>query len=157
MLLFTIFEWKQWRFEKKIDFRVNSGYEFLNESNFFFLQNDANSLDDDGGGGFFWDPPPAKNRDATKNLEGMAVIQEELSQATLRIRQLEDELKFLRANSSERIDEINDTLRKDELSRAKQDMVNLIAHIGQNVRLNQLTKHFFPNVTIFHFIFSFFS
>lgn len=64
--------------------QVNLGSFFL-----FLSQNDV-SQDDEGE--FFWDPMSAKNRNS-KNQNHGRQLQEQLAQATVRIRDLETELK----------------------------------------------------------------
>lgn len=54
------------------------------------LQNDNNQ--DDEGEVFFWDPPSAKNRNS-KNQNHVRQLQEQLVQATMKIRDLEAEVK----------------------------------------------------------------
>lgn len=54
------------------------------------FQNDSNH--DDEGEVFFWDPPSTKNRNS-KSRNHVRQLQEQLAQATLKIRDLEIELK----------------------------------------------------------------
>ena len=54
-----------------------------------------------------------------------------MSQASSRIRELENELKVIKANDGR--DETIDGHQKGEILRAKQDMVNRIIQIGEKV------------------------
>ena len=65
--------------------------EYPKIENFYNLfQNGSNH--DDESEVFFWDPPSAKNR-SSKGQNHMRQLQEQLAQATVRIRDLEVELK----------------------------------------------------------------
>lgn len=54
----------------------------------------------------------------------------------MRIRELEDKLKLLKASTGDRTDEIKEGHQKAELMRAKQDMVNRIIQIGEKVEIH---------------------
>lgn len=75
----------------------NNKYKLLASDEYLFiismicsLQNDNNQ--DDEGEVFFWDPPSAKNRNS-KNQNHVRQLQEQLVQATMKIRDLEAEVK----------------------------------------------------------------
>ncbi|XP_046489774.1 thyroid receptor-interacting protein 11 isoform X2 [Neodiprion pinetum] len=94
---------------------------------------DGNHQNDDGSA-FFWDPPSAKNRDAKKDNQ-TRLLQEQLSQATVKIRELEAELKTVRrVNAQSSKEDVLDCHQKTELLRAKQDMINRIIQMGEKNR-----------------------
>lgn len=96
------------------------------------LQNDNNQ--DDEGEVFFWDPPSAKNRNS-KNQNHVRQLQEQLVQATMKIRDLEAEVKRIqKVNNSSLKDELTDGHQKAEFLRAKQDMVNRIIQMEEKSR-----------------------
>ncbi|KAK1137645.1 hypothetical protein K0M31_002143 [Melipona bicolor] len=83
---------------------------------------------------FFWDPPSAKNR-SSKSQNHVRQLQEQLAQATVRIRDLEVELKRVqKVNNSSLKDEFTDGHQKAEFLRAKQDMVNRIIQMEEKSR-----------------------
>ncbi|XP_024947809.1 thyroid receptor-interacting protein 11 isoform X2 [Cephus cinctus] len=104
--------------------------ELLNSKD---AENDVDQ--DDDGGGYFWDPPSIRARDARSQNQSK-LLQEQLTQATLRIRELEAELKKVQKVSATTglKDEITDGHQKAELLRAKQDMVNRIIQMGEKSR-----------------------
>lgn len=80
-----------------IELLPNNKYKLLASDEYLFiismicsLQNDNNQ--DDEGEVFFWDPPSAKNRNS-KNQNHVRQLQEQLVQATMKIRDLEAEVK----------------------------------------------------------------
>lgn len=94
--------------------------------------NDNNQ--DDEGEVFFWDPPSAKNRNS-KNQNHVRQLQEQLVQATMKIRDLEAEVKRIqKVNNSSLKDELTDGHQKAEFLRAKQDMVNRIIQMEEKSR-----------------------
>lgn len=97
--------------------------------------NDSNgSNHDDESEVFFWDPPSAKNR-SSKSQNHVRQLQEQLAQATVRIRDLEVELKRVqKVNNSSLKDEFTDGHQKAEFLRAKQDMVNRIIQMEEKSR-----------------------
>ncbi|XP_053975196.1 thyroid receptor-interacting protein 11-like isoform X1 [Hylaeus volcanicus] len=89
---------------------------------------------DDEGEVFFWDPLSAKNRNS-KNQNHVRQLQEQLAQATMRIRDLETELKCVqKVNNSSLKEELADGHQKAEFLRAKQDMVNRIIQMEEKNR-----------------------
>ncbi|XP_046751442.1 thyroid receptor-interacting protein 11-like isoform X2 [Diprion similis] len=92
------------------------------------------SHQNDDGSAFFWDPPSAKNRDAKKDNQ-TRLLQEQLSQATVKIRELEAELKTVqRVNAQSSKEDVLDCNQRTELLRAKQDMINRIIQMGEKNR-----------------------
>lgn len=80
-----------------IELLPNNKYKLLASDEYLFIismicsfQNDNNQ--DDEGEVFFWDPPSAKNRNS-KNQNHVRQLQEQLVQATMKIRDLEAEVK----------------------------------------------------------------
>ncbi|XP_026302180.1 thyroid receptor-interacting protein 11 isoform X2 [Apis mellifera] len=103
--------------------------EILNSKD---AENDNNQ--DDEGEVFFWDPPSAKNRNS-KNQNHVRQLQEQLVQATMKIRDLEAEVKRIqKVNNSSLKDELTDGHQKAEFLRAKQDMVNRIIQMEEKSR-----------------------
>ncbi|KOX74093.1 Thyroid receptor-interacting protein 11 [Melipona quadrifasciata] len=99
---------------------------------FGIIRNGSNH--DDESEVFFWDPPSAKNR-SSKSQNHMRQLQEQLAQATVRIRDLEVELKRVqKVNNSSLKDEFTDGHQKAEFLRAKQDMVNRIIQMEEKSR-----------------------
>ncbi|KAG7206748.1 hypothetical protein KM043_000671 [Ampulex compressa] len=89
---------------------------------------------DDGGESFFWDPPSAKGRNP-KSQNRVRTLQEQLAQATLRIRELESELiRVQKINTPSPKEESPDGHQKAEFLRAKQDMVNRIIQMEEKTR-----------------------
>lgn len=83
---------------------------------------------------FFWDPVSAKNRNS-KNQNHVLQLQEQLAQATVKIRDLETELKCIqKVNNSSLKEDLTDGHRKAEFLRAKQDMVNRIIQMEEKNR-----------------------
>ncbi|CAD6204984.1 GSCOCG00003085001-RA-CDS, partial [Cotesia congregata] len=105
----------------------------------------------DEGGGFFWDPP-ASNRDIKSNRSQVRELQEQIVQATVRIRELEEELEKFRNKAIDKLDDVADGHQKAEILRAKQDIVNRIIQIGEkgreaerNMKKQQLDESTFVN------------
>ncbi|XP_014610755.1 PREDICTED: thyroid receptor-interacting protein 11-like isoform X2 [Polistes canadensis] len=95
-----------------------------------------NENQDEEGEVFFWDPPSVKNRNS-KYQNHSRQLQEQLAQATMKIRELEAELKRTqKANNNGNImDELPDGHhQKAEYLRAKQDMVNRIVRMEEKNR-----------------------
>ncbi|KZC10008.1 Thyroid receptor-interacting protein 11 [Dufourea novaeangliae] len=94
--------------------------------------NGSNQDDDDEV--FFWDSVSTKNRNS-KNQNHARQLQEQLAQATVRIRDLETELKCVqKVNNAALKDELTDGHQKAEFLRAKQDMVNRIIQMEEKSR-----------------------
>ncbi|GAB1864758.1 Thyroid receptor-interacting protein 11 [Camponotus japonicus] len=83
--------------------------------------------------GVFCDPPCVDNRNA-KN-QNVRQLQEQLAQATVKVRELEYELKHVQkvTNTSLR-DDISDGHQKAEVVRARQDMMNRIIQMEEKTR-----------------------
>ncbi|KAF7383479.1 hypothetical protein HZH66_012829 [Vespula vulgaris] len=93
-----------------------------------------NENQEEDGEVFFWDPPSVKNRNS-KNQNHARQLQEQLAQATMKIRELETELKrSQRVNNGSIMDELPDGHQKAEYLRAKQDMVNRIVRMEEKNR-----------------------
>ncbi|XP_043259414.1 thyroid receptor-interacting protein 11-like isoform X2 [Colletes gigas] len=97
----------------------------MNRTQRLFATNDTHQ--DDDGEVFFWDPLSSKNRN-TKNQNHERQLQEQLAQATMKIRDLETELKCFQK------DEPTEGHQKVEFLRAKQDMVNRIIQMEEKNR-----------------------
>ncbi|XP_011153440.1 thyroid receptor-interacting protein 11 isoform X2 [Harpegnathos saltator] len=84
--------------------------------------------------GVFWDPSCDNNRTA-KNQNHVRQLQEQLAQATVKVRELECELKRVEmVNSTSLKDDIPDGHRRVEVLRVKQDMLNRIIQIEEKTR-----------------------
>ncbi|KAK2587260.1 hypothetical protein KPH14_002996 [Odynerus spinipes] len=95
---------------------------------------ESNENQEDDGEVFFWDPPSVKNRNS-KNQNHARQLQEQLAQATVRIRELEAELKRTqKMNNGSIMDELPDGHQEAEFLRAKQDMVNRIVRMEEKNR-----------------------
>ncbi|XP_043489277.1 thyroid receptor-interacting protein 11-like [Polistes fuscatus] len=97
---------------------------------------ESNENQDEEGDVFFWDPPSVKNRNSKYPNHGRQ-LQEQLAQATMRIRELEAELKRTQKanNNGSIMDELPDGHhQKAEYLRAKQDMVNRIVRMEEKNR-----------------------
>ncbi|OAD53804.1 Thyroid receptor-interacting protein 11 [Eufriesea mexicana] len=82
---------------------------------------------------FFWDPPSTKNRNS-KSQNHVRQLQEQLAQATMKIRDLESEVKRIqKVNNSSLKDELTEEHQKAEFIRAKQDMMNRIIRMEEKV------------------------
>ncbi|XP_076620266.1 uncharacterized protein LOC143341307 isoform X2 [Colletes latitarsis] len=97
----------------------------MNRAQRLFATNDTHQ--DDDGEVFFWDPLSSKNRNS-KNQNHERQLQEQLAQATMKIRDLETELKCFQK------DEPTEGHQKVEFLRAKQDMVNRIIQMEEKNR-----------------------
>ncbi|XP_029054382.2 thyroid receptor-interacting protein 11-like [Osmia bicornis bicornis] len=96
--------------------------------------NDSNDVSQDDEGEFFWDPLSAKNRNSKNQSHGRQ-LQEQLAQATVKIRDLETELKRVQKVSNPSLkEELADGHQKAEFLRAKQDMVNRIIQMEEKNR-----------------------
>ncbi|XP_076289352.1 uncharacterized protein LOC143213413 isoform X2 [Lasioglossum baleicum] len=106
------------------------------------------SHQDDDTEGFFWDPVSTKNRNS-KNQIQTRQLQEQLAQATMRIRDLETELKRVQmVNNSSLKDDLSDGHQTGEFLRAKQDMVNRIIQMEEKSReAERNTKRAQPDET----------
>ncbi|XP_058796926.1 thyroid receptor-interacting protein 11-like isoform X2 [Phymastichus coffea] len=100
-----------------------------------------NGSQDEDAGAFFWDPPPASRSRETKAQAQTKLLQNQLDQATVKIRDLEAELnrvQTLMLNSSNVKDDLHlkdeGLLQKAELLRAKQDVMNRIIQMGEKSR-----------------------
>ncbi|XP_017762227.1 PREDICTED: thyroid receptor-interacting protein 11-like isoform X1 [Eufriesea mexicana] len=83
---------------------------------------------------FFWDPPSTKNRNS-KSQNHVRQLQEQLAQATMKIRDLESEVKRIqKVNNSSLKDELTEEHQKAEFIRAKQDMMNRIIRMEEKSR-----------------------
>ncbi|XP_076675456.1 uncharacterized protein LOC143372793 isoform X2 [Andrena cerasifolii] len=101
--------------------------------------NDINQ--DDESEVFFWDPLSSKNRNS-RSQNHPKQLQEQLAQATVKIRDLETELKRVQK------DELTDGHQKAEFLRAKQDMVNRIIQMEDKSReAERNTKRMQPDET----------
>ncbi|XP_026668003.1 thyroid receptor-interacting protein 11-like isoform X2 [Ceratina calcarata] len=97
-----------------------------------FSANDSNH--DDENEGFFWDPPSTRSRNS-KNQNHVWQLQEQLAQATVRIHDLEAELKRVqKINNFTLKDELTDGHQKAEFLRAKQDIMNRIIQMEEKNR-----------------------
>lgn len=95
---------------------------------------ESNENQEDDGEVFFWDPPSVKNRNS-KNQNHSRQLQEQLAQATMRIRELEAELKRTqKMNNGSIMEELPDGHQKAEFLRAKQDVVNRIVRMEEKNR-----------------------
>ncbi|XP_031778415.1 thyroid receptor-interacting protein 11 isoform X2 [Nasonia vitripennis] len=99
-------------------------------------RNNGAHQDEDAGGGFFWDPPSSRSRKVENQSK---LLQDQLDQATVRIRDLESELNRVQTlNSSNVKDDANikeeGASQKAELLRAKQDVMNRIIQMGEKSR-----------------------
>ncbi|XP_011158549.2 thyroid receptor-interacting protein 11 isoform X2 [Solenopsis invicta] len=84
--------------------------------------------------GIFWDPSCVNNRNA-RNQNHVRQLQEELAQATVKVRELECELKHVqKVNNTSFKDDISDGHQKAEVVRAKQDMLNRIIQMEEKTR-----------------------
>ncbi|XP_057341818.1 thyroid receptor-interacting protein 11-like [Microplitis mediator] len=101
------------------------------ESNVRALETQDVSADE--GGGFFWDPP-ASNREVKSNQNQVRELQDKIDEATVRIRELEEEVEKYRNKSIDKLDDVADGHQKAEILRAKQDIVNRIIQIGEKGR-----------------------
>ncbi|XP_012214535.1 thyroid receptor-interacting protein 11 [Linepithema humile] len=81
----------------------------------------------DDSDGVFWDPSCVDNRNA-RSQNHVRQLQEQLAQATVKVRELECELKRIRK------DDITDGHQKAEVVRAKQDMMNRIIQMEEKTR-----------------------
>ncbi|XP_035726493.1 thyroid receptor-interacting protein 11-like isoform X2 [Vespa mandarinia] len=94
----------------------------------------SNENQEEDGDVFFWDPTSIKNRNS-KNQNHARQLQEQLAQATMKIRELEVELKRTqKVNNGSIMDELPDGHQKAEYLRAKQDMVNRIVRMEEKNR-----------------------
>lgn len=88
----------------------------------------------DDGGGFYWDPRTVKNREPESQKQSR-LLQEQLSRASVKISELETELKRLQngntMNGTSIKEEIAEGHQKTELLRAKQDLMNRIIQMGE--------------------------
>ncbi|XP_014205065.1 thyroid receptor-interacting protein 11-like isoform X2 [Copidosoma floridanum] len=90
-----------------------------------------NGSHDEDGAAFFWDPQPQASRSRTK------LLQDQLDQATLRIRDLESELaltKLMDPTSDAHHPREEGVSQRTEMLRAKQDVTNRIIQIGEKGR-----------------------
>ncbi|KAL0127445.1 hypothetical protein PUN28_005620 [Cardiocondyla obscurior] len=84
--------------------------------------------------GTFWDPSCIDNRNA-RNQSHVHLLQEQLAQAAVKVRELECELKHVqKVNSASFKDDISDGHQKAEVVRAKQDMLNRIIQMEEKTR-----------------------
>ncbi|XP_011876922.1 PREDICTED: thyroid receptor-interacting protein 11-like [Vollenhovia emeryi] len=84
--------------------------------------------------GTFWDLSCVDNRNA-RNQSHVRQLQEQLAQATVKVRELECELKHVqKMNSAAFKDDISDGHQKAEVVRAKQDMLNRIIQMEEKTR-----------------------
>ncbi|XP_011692596.1 PREDICTED: thyroid receptor-interacting protein 11 [Wasmannia auropunctata] len=84
--------------------------------------------------GIFWDPSCVDNRNA-RNQNHVRQLQEQLAQATVKVRELECELKHVqKVNNASFKDDISDGHQKAEVVRAKQDMLNRIIQMEEKTR-----------------------
>ncbi|KAL6266878.1 hypothetical protein P5V15_003706 [Pogonomyrmex californicus] len=93
---------------------------------------DANYADDTEG--TFWDPGSCvDNRNARNQNQNVRQLQEQLAQATVKVRELECELKHVQKvnNATTFKDDISDGHQKAEVVRAKQDMLNRIIQMEE--------------------------
>ncbi|XP_070162015.1 thyroid receptor-interacting protein 11 [Polyergus mexicanus] len=99
---------------------------------------DTNHIDEIEG--VFCDPSCVDNRNA-KN-QNVRQLQEQLAQATVKVRELEYELKHVQkvANTSLR-DDLSDGHQKAEVVRARQDMMNRIIQMEEKTREAERNKH----------------
>ncbi|XP_031836295.2 uncharacterized protein LOC116428606 isoform X1 [Nomia melanderi] len=106
------------------------------------------SHQDDDNEVFFWDPVSTKNRNS-KNQNHTRQLQEQLAQATMKIHDLETELKRVQmVNNSSLKDELPDGHQTAEFVRAKQDMVNRIIQMEEKSReAERNTKRIQPDET----------
>ncbi|XP_032668053.1 thyroid receptor-interacting protein 11-like isoform X2 [Odontomachus brunneus] len=99
----------------------------------FSFQRDTNH-NDETTEGMFWDPSCDNNRNA-RNQNHVRQLQEQLAQATVKVRELECELKRVEmVNCTSLKDDIPDGHRRAEVLRAKQDMLNRIIQIEEKTR-----------------------
>ncbi|XP_011298420.1 thyroid receptor-interacting protein 11 [Fopius arisanus] len=97
------------------------------ETNSYARESNDDSQDDEGGG-FFWDPPSSRNRESN-HVRG---LEEQIAQATVRIKELEEEVKkYQKISSVEMKEEISENQQRGESVRVKQDLVNRIIQIGE--------------------------
>nr|XP_003701706.1 PREDICTED: thyroid receptor-interacting protein 11-like [Megachile rotundata] len=82
---------------------------------------------------FFWDPLATKSRNS-KNQNQARHLQEQLAQASVRIHDLEAELKRVQKVNNPLKEELTDGHQKAEFVRAKQDMVNRIIQLEEKSR-----------------------
>ncbi|KAL2738879.1 thyroid receptor-interacting protein 11-like isoform X2 [Vespula squamosa] len=109
----------------------NRYLHFQGRSNLWQGENENQEED---GEVFFWDPPSVKTRNS-KNQNHARQLQEQLAQATVKIRELEAELKRTqKVNNGSIMDELPDGHQKAEYLRAKQDMVNRIVRMEEKNR-----------------------
>ncbi|XP_018354865.1 PREDICTED: thyroid receptor-interacting protein 11-like isoform X1 [Trachymyrmex septentrionalis] len=92
---------------------------------------DANHSDE--AEGIFWEPSCVDNRNA-KNQNHVRQLQEQLAQATVKVRELECELKHVQKVNASFKDDISDGHQKAEVVRAKQDMLNRIIQMEEKTR-----------------------
>ncbi|KAG5344072.1 TRIPB protein, partial [Acromyrmex charruanus] len=92
---------------------------------------DANHTDE--AEGIFWEPSCVDNRNA-RNQNHVRQLQEQLAQATVKVRELECELKHVQKVNASFKDDISDGHQKAEVVRAKQDMLNRIIQMEEKTR-----------------------
>ncbi|XP_018399446.1 PREDICTED: thyroid receptor-interacting protein 11-like [Cyphomyrmex costatus] len=92
---------------------------------------DANHTDETEG--IFWEPSCIDNRNA-RNQNHVRQLQEQLAQATVKVRELECELKHVQKVDASFKDDISDGHQKAEVVRAKQDMLNRIIQMEEKTR-----------------------
>ncbi|KAG5327287.1 TRIPB protein, partial [Pseudoatta argentina] len=83
--------------------------------------------------GIFWEPSCVDNRNA-RNQNHVRQLQEQLAQATVKVRELECELKHVQKVNASFKDDISDGHQKAEVVRAKQDMLNRIIQMEEKTR-----------------------
>ncbi|XP_066599423.1 thyroid receptor-interacting protein 11-like [Prorops nasuta] len=89
-------------------------------------QDQNDSCQNDEGGGFFWDPPLHNKKSKVQ------LLQDQLAQATLKIRDLEIELKQMHMiHSTSKKNELLENQQDAEMLRAKQDMANRIIQMEE--------------------------
>ncbi|XP_018366477.1 PREDICTED: thyroid receptor-interacting protein 11-like isoform X2 [Trachymyrmex cornetzi] len=93
---------------------------------------DANHTDE--AEGIFWEPSCAIDNRNARNQNHVRQLQEQLAQATVKVRELECELKHVQKVNASFKDDISDGHQKAEVVRAKQDMLNRIIQMEEKTR-----------------------
>ncbi|XP_018307548.1 thyroid receptor-interacting protein 11 isoform X2 [Mycetomoellerius zeteki] len=91
------------------------------------------SRDTDEAEGIFWEPSCVDNRNA-RNQNHVRQLQEQLAQATVKVRELECQLKHIQKVNTSFKDDISDGHQKAEVVRAKQDILNRIIQMEEKTR-----------------------